>query len=288
MRQALITALQYVGDKPTGIEMPLFRVVHAPAWESTIPNNITMARVRLAFWGIPGFYWPSVLLGRLHWLLWVSFLCLIVAVILDFVDGRLARAYKERGWITEFGHLVDPFADKIIMWSAFVILLHGIGCRVGLIAPIAGILVYDALVIRERSKLLKAHSPLMRTNPVAKLKQWPLNIGAAILLFSVLLQWNASYGIRLPEYLNGTLLADVGIWLLWAATALAAISACIYHGGGLWPYIEPVMGKLLNEIDIIREEWQETEFPISFATLFHDFGPLDAGHFFLCPGSDLH
>jgi len=68
----------------------------------------------------------------------------------------------------------------------------------------------------------------MRTNMVAKIKQWPLDAGVGVLLFGMLLDrnphwldtenvWVRSYVVMLGEH------------LLWAATILAAVSACIYR-----------------------------------------------------------
>jgi CDP-diacylglycerol--glycerol-3-phosphate 3-phosphatidyltransferase len=44
-----------------------------------------------------------------------------LAAITDFLDGYLAR---KTGQVSEFGKLVDPIADKIIVASALVMLVH--------------------------------------------------------------------------------------------------------------------------------------------------------------------
>lgn len=45
----------------------------------------------------------------------------IGAAITDYYDGVLARRH---GWITNFGRLLDPLADKLIVMTAFVALVE--------------------------------------------------------------------------------------------------------------------------------------------------------------------
>lgn len=45
----------------------------------------------------------------------------IAASITDYYDGMLARKH---GWITNFGKLVDPLADKIMVMTAFVCMIE--------------------------------------------------------------------------------------------------------------------------------------------------------------------
>jgi CDP-diacylglycerol--glycerol-3-phosphate 3-phosphatidyltransferase len=44
-----------------------------------------------------------------------------IAAITDFFDGYIAR---RTGQVSEFGKLVDPIADKIIVAAAFIMLVH--------------------------------------------------------------------------------------------------------------------------------------------------------------------
>jgi CDP-diacylglycerol--glycerol-3-phosphate 3-phosphatidyltransferase len=49
-----------------------------------------------------------------------AFIIFLVAGVTDFVDGEIARRY---GIITNFGKLMDPLVDKIMMAAAFISLV---------------------------------------------------------------------------------------------------------------------------------------------------------------------
>ena len=71
-----------------------------------LPNTITSIRVALA---------PVVallLLGQTFHSRLLAFLVFVLAGISDLWDGQLAR---RRGQITNFGKIVDPVADKLLV-----------------------------------------------------------------------------------------------------------------------------------------------------------------------------
>jgi CDP-diacylglycerol---glycerol-3-phosphate 3-phosphatidyltransferase len=77
----------------------------------TIPNAITVGRVILApiIFGLvmtDGF-WPRLL----------AFLLFLTAAFSDLWDGYLARKH---GWVSDFGKLMDPLADKLLQVATFV------------------------------------------------------------------------------------------------------------------------------------------------------------------------
>jgi CDP-diacylglycerol---glycerol-3-phosphate 3-phosphatidyltransferase len=81
-------------------------------WQrSTLPNIITVGRIALApLVGLLLFV-PTFTARFIAWLLF------LIAAFSDLWDGHLARKY---GWISEFGKLVDPIADKLLLASTFV------------------------------------------------------------------------------------------------------------------------------------------------------------------------
>lgn len=76
-----------------------------------LPNRLTLLRISLSFvlivlLLIPGLY---AKLGALA--------VFVIAALTDLWDGRLAR---KRQLVTDFGTLMDPIADKVLVLSAFV------------------------------------------------------------------------------------------------------------------------------------------------------------------------
>jgi CDP-diacylglycerol--glycerol-3-phosphate 3-phosphatidyltransferase len=76
-----------------------------------IPNVITMARVILA----PAVFFLALSDGFTPRLL--AFLLFAVAAVSDLWDGYLARKHD---WISDFGKLMDPIADKLLIVATFV------------------------------------------------------------------------------------------------------------------------------------------------------------------------
>lgn len=83
------------------------RVLH----RSTIPNAITVVRILMAP-AVFGLIFDRTFSARL-----LAFVLFVVAGVSDLVDGNLARKY---GWISDFGKLVDPIADKLLLVATFV------------------------------------------------------------------------------------------------------------------------------------------------------------------------
>ncbi len=84
-----------------------------------MPNAVTLGRLALAV----GFFVTLSLIGppadRPAFGLLLAGACFIVAAATDALDGYLARRW---GAVTRFGRIMDPFADKILIVGAFVLL----------------------------------------------------------------------------------------------------------------------------------------------------------------------
>ena len=79
-----------------------------------IPNILTIGRIILVPIFVITFYIPGFL-GDL-----IPFFIFLLASFTDFLDGLLARLYKEE---SKLGELLDPIADKIIVSAALVLLV---------------------------------------------------------------------------------------------------------------------------------------------------------------------
>jgi len=76
-----------------------------------LPNAITLGRIALALVLVP------MLLVDSFGVRLAAFVVFLVAAFSDMVDGKLARS---RNLITDFGKLVDPLADKLLLVATFV------------------------------------------------------------------------------------------------------------------------------------------------------------------------
>ncbi len=91
----------------------------------TIASKVTIARICL----IPVFIVCYDLWGGL-WSGAIPAAVFILASMTDWVDGYLARSRNE---VTNFGKFMDPIADKLLVMSAFVLLvgdgrMTGVSC----------------------------------------------------------------------------------------------------------------------------------------------------------------
>jgi CDP-diacylglycerol--glycerol-3-phosphate 3-phosphatidyltransferase len=78
---------------------------------STLPNAITVARIVMA--PVVGYliFIPTFTARFIAWLLF------LIAAFSDLLDGSLAR---RNNWISNFGKLVDPIADKLLLVCTFI------------------------------------------------------------------------------------------------------------------------------------------------------------------------
>jgi CDP-diacylglycerol--glycerol-3-phosphate 3-phosphatidyltransferase len=79
-----------------------------------LPNQLTCARFVLTI------VFVAILSTRWQFANTTGLILFILAGITDYLDGAIARS---RGLITDFGKLMDPLADKIMMASAFILLV---------------------------------------------------------------------------------------------------------------------------------------------------------------------
>lgn len=78
---------------------------------STLPNLITVSRIALAPVVFLLLFVPTFTARLIAWFLFLA------AAFSDLWDGWLARKH---GWISDFGKLWDPVADKLLLAATFI------------------------------------------------------------------------------------------------------------------------------------------------------------------------
>jgi len=76
-----------------------------------LPNKLTLSRIALTFLFM-FFLFTHWQHGKI-----AALVTFIVASFTDYLDGRIAR---EKGLVSDFGKLMDPIADKILVIGAFL------------------------------------------------------------------------------------------------------------------------------------------------------------------------
>ena len=76
-----------------------------------LPNKLTVSRLILTA------FFLMVLLGEFPFRFTIALVLFIAASLTDLFDGIIAR---RRNLITDFGKLMDPLADKVLICSAFI------------------------------------------------------------------------------------------------------------------------------------------------------------------------
>ena len=84
-----------------------------------LPNKLTVSRLILTVFFLVALLWefPEHSHEGTHWNFTVALLFFVAASLTDLFDGIIARRCN---LITDFGKLMDPLADKVLICSAFI------------------------------------------------------------------------------------------------------------------------------------------------------------------------
>ncbi len=136
-----------------------------------LPNKLTVLRVVAV---------PFFIILYLKEYVYLATVLFCIASATDAIDGYIAR---KRGMVTNFGKIMDPLADKILVISAFVILVQldvvpgwmliVILTREFVVAGLRTVAAADGIVISAGfSGKLKTVTQMIAV-PLLLLKNWP-------------------------------------------------------------------------------------------------------------------
>lgn len=162
-----------------------------------VPNGLTMLRMAL----LP-VYWVVFLHGKRYWALAVF----IAASLTDLLDGHIARKHH---LITNFGKLMDPLADKLMVLSVMLSLaLSGLAPWPALLV----LLLKELTMVIGGALMLKRHI-VVASKPIGKAAQATV-VASLILCYFGDWFWSKGFPLHLV--------------VLWCAVALT-LSALVYY-----------------------------------------------------------
>lgn len=165
-----------------------------------IPNIISTTRLIVSI--------PLLsLLYRHRMMEWFLFTSVVLAAS-DWLDGWIAKTFN---WMTYYGKIVDPFADKVWAWTMKIIVTIEHGLTESFFWPLVVFATYDIGTF-----LMRCFLVVESANEAARWK-------TTLLMLSLVL---LSAGFLESEW--RVTLIGIGTYVFLAAVFLAVISAAIY------------------------------------------------------------
>ena len=195
-----------------------------------LPNSITMSRIA----SVPVLIWflsaHSPFQGANGEQEIAASLLFIVAMITDGLDGYLARS---RGQITTLGMLLDPLADKLMVTTAYIIL---VAYNPGVVPPwIAVLIISREFLVSGLRSIAASEGFTIDASEIGKLKTviQIVSVVAAILAH----RWD--YWLWFPRFHGGFVIGVhfIAVTAIYWMTAVSIISAVDYFVG-FWNKID--------------------------------------------------
>jgi CDP-diacylglycerol--glycerol-3-phosphate 3-phosphatidyltransferase/cardiolipin synthase len=180
-----------------------------------IPNILTIGRIIIVPFFVISFFLPGFY-GEI-----IPFLLFLLASFTDFLDGLLARLYREE---SKLGELLDPIADKIIVSAALILLVMNETIQNYEVIAAIVILIREILIsgLREFLSDVQVKIPV---SSLAKSKTF-------IQMFSIAILLTGETGnkiINFEDYDAQT----IGIILLWLSAFLTLYTGYDYVRKGI-------------------------------------------------------
>lgn len=195
-----------------------------------LPNSITISRIILVIVYTIALAWDGSVSPHINevtgcWFQPVSMTAcvalwaFVVAAITDFFDGYLARKYN---LVTNFGKLIDPLADKILVSAAFIYLAAAGICPFW----VAILIIFREFLVTGLRQLAVAQGVVIAADKLGKWKT------AAQLTYCIACMVHLAYGGNLFEPLSSLSIGASGMWFreitLWLSVILTLWSGANY------------------------------------------------------------
>ena len=180
-----------------------------------IPNYLTIGRIIIVPIFVFSFYLPGFY-GDV-----IPFALFIVASFTDFLDGLLARMFREE---SKLGELLDPIADKIIVAAALILLvMNGTIKNYEVIAAI--IILTREILISGLREFLAIGRIKLPVSTLAKYKTF-------LQMFSISILLTGETGNKIINFQDYNA-QTIGIILLWLSAFLTLYTGYEYLRKGI-------------------------------------------------------
>ena len=180
-----------------------------------IPNYLTIGRIIIVPIFVISFYLPGFYGDIIPLVLFVT------ASFTDFLDGLLARMYKEE---SKLGELLDPIADKILVAAALILLvMNGTIKNYEVIAAI--IILTREILISGLREFLAIGKIKLHVSNLAKLKTF-------LQMFSISILLTGETGNKIINFQDYNA-QTIGIILLWFSAFLTLYTGYDYLRKGI-------------------------------------------------------
>lgn len=171
-----------------------------------IPNKLTIVRVIMVPFFVAAFLTDSVSD-------WVALVIFITAGLTDTLDGMIARKYN---MVTNFGKLMDPLADKLMVMAALVCFT----C-VGIVHPgVTIVILAREFLVTGLRALATTNGKVIAADIWGKLKTVSQDVGIIVIL-----AWKALERAKFAPVLKT--LSTACVWIMTVLTVASAVNYCI-------------------------------------------------------------
>jgi len=181
-----------------------------------LPNMLTYARILAVPLVLLCFYLEGRVRPTDFWR-WAAFGIFVVASITDYLDGYLARIWKQT---SNIGRMLDPIADKLLVSAVLLLLAYDRTIDKWSLWAAVIILCREILVSGLREYL----AGLKVSVPVTRLAKWKTTVQLVAIGFLLV----GPAGDRLIGYAT-----DTGIVLLWISAIITLYTGYDYFRAGL-------------------------------------------------------
>jgi len=180
-----------------------------------IPNYLTIGRIIIVPIFVISFYLPGFY-GDI-----IPFVLFIAASFTDFLDGLLARMYKEE---SKLGELLDPIADKILVAAALMLLV--MNGTIKKYEVVAAIIILTREIVRSGLREFLAIGKIkLPVSNLAKLKTF-------LQMFSISILLTGETGNKIVNFQDYNA-QTIGIILLWFSAFLTLYTGYDYLRKGI-------------------------------------------------------